>query len=65
MAERAEPSHGLLPKAAAYREQPSDHTSVLAVIVQLEGTSNSSGALRGKTRECNVRIHTILDYSLQ
>jgi len=33
------------PKAAAYREHPSDQTSVLAVIVQLEGTSNSSGAL--------------------
>ncbi len=65
MEDRADPSHGLLPKAAAYREQPSDHTSVLAVIVQLEGTSNSSGALRGKTRERNVQIHTTVDYSLQ
>lgn len=36
------------PKAAAYSEHPSDHTSVLAVIVQFEGTSNSSGALHAK-----------------
>ena len=33
------------PKAAAYSEHPSDQTSVLTVIVQCEGTSNSSGAL--------------------
>ena len=33
------------PKAAAYKEQPSDQMSILAVIVHSEGTANSSGAL--------------------
>ena len=41
----AEPSKGLWPNAAAYIEQPRDQMSVFAEMVQLDGTSNSSGAL--------------------
>ena len=46
LAASAVPSHGLCPNAAAYRVHPKDHTSVLHVMVQLEGTSKSSGALQ-------------------
>ena len=49
------------PKAAAYSEHPSDQTSVLAVIVQFEGTSNSSGALHAKRN--TVHVHQLYIYS--
>ena len=48
------------PKAAAYSEHPSDQTSVLAVIVQFEGTSNSSGALHAKRN--TVHVHQLYIY---
>ena len=50
------------PKAAAYREHPSDQTSVLAVMVQLEGTSNSSGALGiVQSTQSPLAYHSLLD----